>query len=132
MNIFQQRLRQAMFFKGIRQKDIVERTGLSDGKISSYVSGRYKPNAESLTKIAKAIDVAPAWLMGEGPDMTYADIPLPEPLHIAESGPEYGSKLSGDEELLIEAWRKADDHQKMLVRLTLYMEALKDANDKPL
>ena len=57
-----------MFFKGIRQKDISDRTGISDSKISSYVTGRYKPNAETLAKIANALGVDAAWLAGEGPD----------------------------------------------------------------
>lgn len=68
MGDFQQRLRQTMFFKGIRQKDISDRTGISDSKISSYVGGRYKPNAETLAKIANALGVDAAWLAGEGPD----------------------------------------------------------------
>ena len=68
MGYFQKRLRQTMFFKGIRQKDISDRTGISDSKISSYVTGRYKPNAETLAKIANALGVDAAWLAGEGPD----------------------------------------------------------------
>lgn len=68
MGDFQQRLRQTMFFKAIRQKDISDRTGISDSKISSYVTGRYKPNAETLAKIANALGVDAAWLAGEGPD----------------------------------------------------------------
>lgn len=74
MGDFQKRLRQAMFMKHIRQKDIAERTGISDGKISSYVNGRYKPNAEALAKIALALGVDAAWLAGEGPDVDPADL----------------------------------------------------------
>ena len=68
MGDFQKRLRQAMFMKGIRQKDISYRTGISDGKISSYVNGRYKPNAETLAKLALALGVDASWLAGEGPE----------------------------------------------------------------
>ena len=74
MGDFQKRLRQAMFMKGVRQKDISYRTGISDGKISSYVNGRYKPNAETLAKIALALGVDAAWLAGEGPDGDPADL----------------------------------------------------------
>lgn len=69
MSMFQQRLRQAMFMKGIRQVDIANRTGIKDSKISSYVTGRYKPNAETMVKIADCLGVSAAWLAGEGPDM---------------------------------------------------------------
>lgn len=65
---FQQRLRRAMFSSGLRQADLVERTGIDKGSVSSYVSGRYKPNAEKVAKLASALGVTPAWLVGEGPD----------------------------------------------------------------
>ena len=74
MSTFQQRLRQAMFFKGIRQVDIANRTGIKDSKISSYVSGRYKPNAVTMLKIADALGVSATWLAGEGPDLTEAEV----------------------------------------------------------
>ena len=78
MGDFQKRMRQAMFMKGIRQKDISYRTGISDGKISSYVNGRYKPNAETLAKLALALGVDAAWLAGEGPDDPAAVSTKPE------------------------------------------------------
>lgn len=69
MSIFQERLRKTMFFKGIRQVDITERTGIDKSKISRYVSGQNMPSGDTLAKLANALGVSAAWLAGEGPDM---------------------------------------------------------------
>ena len=69
MSIFQERLRKTMFFKGIRQVDIIERTGIDKSKISRYVSGQNMPSGDTLAKLANALGVSAAWLAGEGPDM---------------------------------------------------------------
>ena len=74
MGDFRKRLLQTMFMKGVRQVDIAERSGLDKGKISRYVSGKTKPNAEALAKIALAMGVDAAWLAGEGPDGDPADL----------------------------------------------------------
>lgn len=64
MEIFEKRLKQAMFIRRIKQAELSEKTGLKEGKISSYVNGKYKPNAKTLSIIAKALDVSPDWLIG--------------------------------------------------------------------
>lgn len=70
MGDFQTRLKQIMFFKRIRQADIVERTGFQKSNVSRYVAGKTKPNGEALAKLAAALGVSPEWLIGEGPDLT--------------------------------------------------------------
>lgn len=74
MSIFQERLRKTMFFKGIRQVDITERTGIDKSKISRYVSGQNMPSGDTLAKLANALGVSAAWLAGEGPDMDPVDL----------------------------------------------------------
>lgn len=64
MEIFEKRLKQAMFIRRVKQAELSEMTGLKEGKISSYVNGKYKPNAKTLSIIAKALDVSPEWLIG--------------------------------------------------------------------
>lgn len=81
-SIFSERLRRAMFLTGLRQADLIEKTGIDKGSVSSYVSGRYKPNAEKITKLAAALDVSPSWLIGESEEMkrvprSVSDLPLP-------------------------------------------------------
>ena len=70
MGDFQTRLKQIMFFKRIRQADIVERAGFQKSNVSRYVTGKTKPNGEALAKLAAALGVSPEWLIGEGPDLT--------------------------------------------------------------
>lgn len=63
------RLKYAMELRGLKQSDIVERTGINKGAISSYISGRYSPKQNNLYLLAKVLDVSEAWLMG-------ADVPM--------------------------------------------------------
>ena len=108
MDILTERLRQAMFLKGVNQAELSRRTGFSDGKISSWYNGKYRPNAQAITKIASALGVSPAYLVGEG-----------DVLEAAIKSYEQIPHLSEEEEALLRAFRLADDNKKMIVRLTL-------------
>ena len=48
----------------MKQVDLVEKTGLGKSAISQYCSGVYEPKQRALYKLAKALDVSEAWLMG--------------------------------------------------------------------
>lgn len=58
------RLKQAMELRELKQADLVENYGFDKGQLSSWLSGRYEPRPENLEKLAKALDVDPAWLDG--------------------------------------------------------------------
>lgn len=58
------RLRQALQASGKKQADLVRETGLDRGSISSYLSGKYEPKQKALYKMAKALNVSEAWLLG--------------------------------------------------------------------
>ena len=62
---FMQRMKETMQEKGIRQTDLVEKTGIDKGALSSYMNGRYMPNAEKVAKIAKALCVSVDYLLGK-------------------------------------------------------------------
>lgn len=72
MGITSERIKQAMELRGLKQADIVERTGINKGALSSYISGRYNPKQNNTYLIAKALNVSEAWLMG-------ADVPMERP-----------------------------------------------------
>lgn len=59
-----QRLRKAMDDAGKKQADLVRETGLDRGSISSYLSGKYEPKQKAIYKLAAALNVSEAWLMG--------------------------------------------------------------------
>lgn len=58
------RLREAMDSCGMKQSDIVERTGINKGALSSYLSGKYEPKQQNLYKLAQALGVSESWLRG--------------------------------------------------------------------
>ena len=69
MSTASERIKEGMALRGLKQVDLVERTGISKGALSSYISGRYIPKQNNTFLIAKALDVNEAWLMG-------ADVPM--------------------------------------------------------
>lgn len=64
------RIKEGMAIRDLKQSDLVERTGISKGALSSYISGKYVPKQNNIYKIAKALNVNEAWLMGVDCDMT--------------------------------------------------------------
>lgn len=64
------RLKEAMNAKGLRQQDLADLSGVSKSNISHYVNGNHVPDNVMAYKLAKVLDVDPAWLMAieEVPD----------------------------------------------------------------
>lgn len=69
MDTISNRIKYAMKLLDLKQTDLVSRTGISKGALSSYISGRYVPKQNNIYLIAKALNVSEAWLMG-------ADVPM--------------------------------------------------------
>lgn len=69
MKTIAERIREGMELRSLKQSDLVEKTGISKGALSSYISGRYAPKQNNIYLIAKALSVNEAWLMG-------ADVPM--------------------------------------------------------
>ena len=63
------RIKEGMELRQLKQSDLVEKTGISKGALSSYISGRYVPKQNNIFLIAKALNVSESWLMGN-------DVPL--------------------------------------------------------
>lgn len=77
MDIFVTQLKKTMFLKGWRQIDLVRATGFTDSQISSWYNGRYRPNGEAMSKIAKALGVTVEYLLGKE-EISEAKLTLPE------------------------------------------------------
>lgn len=76
MATISERLRQAMSIRNIKQVDLVKATGICKSSISTYLAGDYKPKQQGIYKLAKALNVSEAWLMG-------LDVPMqPEPSNV--------------------------------------------------
>lgn len=61
---FRNRFIKAMEIRGMRQVDVAEKSGLDKAQISQYKNGKYEPMQDALYKLAKALNVNVAWLMG--------------------------------------------------------------------
>ena len=64
MKALSERLKEAMNRINITQAELVKRTGITKGALSSYINGRYEPKQKAIYKLAKALNVNEAWLMG--------------------------------------------------------------------
>lgn len=88
------RIRQAMELKGIKAVDLVQATGLGKSAISQYISGKYEPKQVAIHKIAKALNVSEAWLMGY-------DVPI-------QRAEEIKTVVSKEEKELLDMYHKLD------------------------
>ena len=61
---FAERLTQALDLRGLSAADLSRATGVSEGTISCYKSGKYQAKQNRVYEFAKALRVDPAWLMG--------------------------------------------------------------------
>ncbi len=78
-----ERLKQAMSMRNMKQVDLVNATGIGKSSISTYISGEYEPKQRNIYKIAKALNVNEAWLIGE-------DVPIqPKPKNVFPLDDEY-------------------------------------------
>lgn len=59
------RIKEAMDLRGMRQVDLVEKTGISKSLLSQYLSGRVtNARTDKVYMMAKALRVDAIWLMG--------------------------------------------------------------------
>ena len=81
MDIFKDRLTEAMALRGMRASELAKRTGLSKARISQYVHGKFIPKSDAILTIAEVLGVSELWLMGRTNSMEPAlssPIPCPE------------------------------------------------------
>lgn len=64
METIANRIKQGLSIRNMKQADLVEKTKIGKSSISTYISGAYEPKQRNIYKIAKALDVNEAWLMG--------------------------------------------------------------------
>ncbi|MDO4302139.1 MAG: helix-turn-helix domain-containing protein [Clostridia bacterium] len=67
------RLKKALELRNMTQADLVKKTGIGKSSISTYISGEYEPKQKNTYKLAKALNVNEAWLMGLDVDIERRD-----------------------------------------------------------
>lgn len=58
------RLKIALEKRNMRAVDLMEKAGVPKSAISFYLAGKSKPKADRLYKIAQALNISEAWLLG--------------------------------------------------------------------
>lgn len=58
------RLKEALEIRQMRAVDLTEKAGVPKSAVSFYLAGKSKPKADRLYKIAQALDISEAWLLG--------------------------------------------------------------------
>lgn len=81
MTTIAKRMREALQIRQMKQSELVEKTGIGKSSISTYLSGEYEPKQRNIYKIAKALNVSEAWLMGY-------DVPMKRPEYHNTNQPE--------------------------------------------
>ena len=79
MDVFKERLIEAMTLRGIRASELAKRTGLSKARISQYVNGKFIPKSDAILLIAEVLQVSEPWLMGK--DATMSPVKNAAPAH---------------------------------------------------
>lgn len=59
-----ERIKEALLIRGIKQSELAEKTNIGKSSISTYITGSYEPKQKNLHKLATALNVSEAWLMG--------------------------------------------------------------------
>jgi transcriptional regulator with XRE-family HTH domain len=58
------RIEEALRLRGVKQVELVEKTGIKKASINHWIKQRYQPKQDSLYKMARALDVSELWLAG--------------------------------------------------------------------
>lgn len=66
------RINEALTIRGMKQIELMEKTGLSKASINHWIKQRYQPKQEAILKMARALDVSEMWLAGY-------DVPMERP-----------------------------------------------------
>lgn len=109
-----ERLRIALRRANMKQVDLCQITGIEKTAISSYASGRYGAKQDRINKMAEALNVNPAWLMGY-------DVPMEREKNTPEK-----IKLNEGEEMLLNLFRQVPVESQQMV-----LEMIKIALKQP-
>lgn len=74
LDTYSERIKYAMNLRNISQTELVKRTGLNKGAISSYLNDKYNPKQDAIYLLAKALNVSEIWLMGLSEDINRTNV----------------------------------------------------------
>lgn len=83
---FADRLKEALYDKGMTQTELSNATGISKSSISRWIKGDWEAKQDAVYAMAKALDVSEAWLMGYDVKPDRVENPKPTPYRIPVLG----------------------------------------------
>lgn len=116
---FKDRFIKAMSVRDMRAVDITAQTGIPQATISQYKTGYAQPKSDKLQKIADALDVSPAWLMGLDVPMANYDVEVSLDSGIDKIVIENDS-LTKEEQNLIQKFRADEKFRNIVQALNVY------------
>ena len=100
-----ERIKKALYIKGMKQSDLCRLTKIPKSALSQYISGAFEPKQDRIYLMAQALNVSEAWLMG-------LDVPMER--QVKKVSPSE-SDLSEGEKMLLELFRRVPEDQQTLV-----------------
>lgn len=111
----QERLKQILDYFQIRQVDLSVKTGLSSSAIANYITGKREPKQDAIAKICIPYNINPVWFMGFDLPMFNGDDAVTKEIQSVAQN----RIVNQTEELLLKAYRDADDITKEMVNRIL-------------
>ena len=109
---FSERLKKLRLEKGLSQKELAERIGLTAPAITAYEKGNRSPNGATLTALSNVFMVSPDYLLG------HSDEPnMVKPWDDLENIPELSNSIN----YIKHAYEISDDNQKKEIRAAFKM-----------
>ena len=100
------RLNEAMRLRGLTAAELAAKSGLQKSSVSRYLAGENVPRSLAVGKMAKALDVSPAWLLGYDLTIDGKEIPRVDMDKLSE---ENKARLLAYYQALIDAQEGATD-----------------------
>ena len=98
-----ERLKEIMHIRQLKQADLARATGLAKGGISNYITGRYEPKSDVISKLAKALNCSEMWLWGY-------DVPMER--QGLKNIPSDKNELSEGEKMWLELYHRVSDETR--------------------
>jgi len=119
---FSNRLKTALTIRDITAAELAVKTGLSKAQLSQYTNGVYEAKQKALYKLAQALNVNEAWLMGY-------DVPMEKGENLLETWEEkYNPDGALAEQVKIEELIRKEYGDDCMDAVTLYNQL--DSSDK--
>ena len=104
-----ERIKKALYIKGMKQSDLCRLTQIPKSALSQYISGAFEPKQDRIYLMAQALNVSEAWLMG-------LDVPMER--QVKKASPSE-SNLSEGEQLWLELYHRLSAETRELLIHTM-------------